>query len=260
MKRVVQFIFLIIAVIQVGCTSQRQVVVVSGVGNKQETQIATIANETIFNDSNFNSAHIGICIYNPETKEYLYNYQGDKYFVPASNMKLFTCYVAMKNLGDSLVGFSYAISNDTLYIKGNADASLLHDDYKSDAFLNIINDKTINAIVIDDRNWKDNGFGKGWAWDDYSSDYMTERSPLPMYGNLLTFSFNNDKIDTKPQLGVSFTNINTHKAFSVKRLFTDNKYTFIPADKTPKAIQLPFITNGTQVAQKILLSLTDKVA
>lgn len=263
-----RFLFLII-VFQIGCTSTKKsrtknedIYPVSnpfGNGN-HKTDVFDIAKSTIFSDTNFNSAHIGISIYNPDTKAYLYNYQGDKYFVPASNMKLFTCYAAMKNLGDSLVGFSYAISNDTLYLKGNADASLLHDDYKSDVFLNIINDKKINAIVIDDRNWVDNGLGKGWAWDDYSSDYMVERSPLPLYGNLITFSFINDEIATKPQLGVSFTNFNTYKTFSVKRLFAENKYSYISADKTPKTIQLPLITNGTQTAQKILFSLTNKLA
>ncbi len=260
MRKIVQFILLLICIVQAGCTSQKQVVIENSGNNKQSAQITAIANATIFSDSNFNSAHIGISIYNPEAKEYLYNYQGDKYFVPASNMKLFTCYAAMKNLGDSLLGFSYAISKDTLYIKGNADASLLHDDYRSDAFLNIINDKKINAIVIDDRNWKDNGFGKGWAWDDYSSDYMAERSPLPMYGNLLTFNFNKDEIDVKPEIGFTTINFNTYKTFSIKRLFNDNKYSFIPADKTPQTIQIPFITNGVVTAQKILFSLTNKLA
>ncbi len=43
----------------------------------------------------------------------LYNYQGDKYFVPASNTKIPTCYAAMKYLGDSLVGLKYNIVNET---------------------------------------------------------------------------------------------------------------------------------------------------
>ena len=52
------------------------------------------------------TAHIGISIFDPAANKYLYNYQGDKYFVPASNTKLPTCYAAMKYLGDSLVGLS----------------------------------------------------------------------------------------------------------------------------------------------------------
>src|SRR6187551_3995334 len=61
----------------------------------------------VINDSSLLTAHFGISIYDPATGKYWYNYQGDKYFVPASNTKLPTCYAAMKYLGDSLVGLRY---------------------------------------------------------------------------------------------------------------------------------------------------------
>src|SRR5690348_9848635 len=54
-------------------------------------------------DSSLHNAHVGISIYEPATGKYWYNYNGDKYFVPASNTKLPTCYAAMKYLGDTLV-------------------------------------------------------------------------------------------------------------------------------------------------------------
>ena len=60
-------------------------------------------------------AHIGISIYDPAEKKYLFNYEGDKYFTPASNTKLITCYAAMKYLGDSLVGMRYKLDGDTLF-------------------------------------------------------------------------------------------------------------------------------------------------
>src|SRR6187551_2309275 len=61
----------------------------------------------VFNDSSLLAAHVGISIYDPATGKYWYNYEGDKYFVPASNTKIPTCYAAMKYLGDSLVGLKY---------------------------------------------------------------------------------------------------------------------------------------------------------
>lgn len=36
-------------------------------------------------------AHVGISLYDPTSKKYLYNYQSNKYFIPASNTKIFTC-------------------------------------------------------------------------------------------------------------------------------------------------------------------------
>ena len=67
-------------------------------------QIAQSAKEDVLDAKALQTAHVGISIFDPSTNKYLYNYQGDKYFVPASNTKLPTCYAAMKYLGDSLVG------------------------------------------------------------------------------------------------------------------------------------------------------------
>src|SRR5688500_209052 len=65
------------------------------------------ASAYILNDSSFKGAHIGISIYDPVRQKYLYNHDGDKYFIPASNTKLFTCYAAMKYLGDSIAAALY---------------------------------------------------------------------------------------------------------------------------------------------------------
>ena len=97
-----------------------------------QKQIAGEAKQDIFSNPDFAPAHIGISIYEPATDKYLYNYQGDKFFVPASNTKLFTCYAAMKYLGDSLVGIRYVDKgNGTIEVEANGDASFLHPDFKN---------------------------------------------------------------------------------------------------------------------------------
>ena len=74
-----------------------------------EKQIANSAKADVLDTKALQAAHVGISIFDPAANKYLYNYQGDKYFVPASNTKLPTCYAAMKYLGDSLVGLRYKI-------------------------------------------------------------------------------------------------------------------------------------------------------
>ncbi|MBK6937265.1 MAG: D-alanyl-D-alanine carboxypeptidase [Chitinophagaceae bacterium] len=69
-----------------------------------QQRIAKSAKADVLNNAALQTAHVGISIYDPAADKYLYNYQGDKYFVPASNTKIPTCYAAMKYLGDSLVG------------------------------------------------------------------------------------------------------------------------------------------------------------
>src|SRR6185436_14086974 len=77
----------------------------------------------VINDSSLLTAHVGISIYEPATGKYWYNYQGDKYFVPASNTKLPTCYAAMKYLGPNLRGLDYIETDSILFIRPTADPS-----------------------------------------------------------------------------------------------------------------------------------------
>ena len=67
-----------------------------------QKQISHSAKMGLLSDASLKTAHTGISIYEPATGKYWFNYQGDKYFVPASNTKIPTCYAAMKYLGDSL--------------------------------------------------------------------------------------------------------------------------------------------------------------
>src|SRR5215470_10572074 len=72
-----------------------------------QKQISKSATQLVLKDSSLTTAHVGITIFEPATNKYWFNYQGDHYFVPASNTKIPTCYAAMKYLGDSLVGLRY---------------------------------------------------------------------------------------------------------------------------------------------------------
>src|SRR5829696_9105354 len=94
-------------------------------------QIARSARENVINDPGLQTAHVGISIYEPATGKYLYNYQADKYFIPASNTKLPTCYAAMKYLGDSLVGLYFSHLNDSVIaIFPTGDPTFLHENFK----------------------------------------------------------------------------------------------------------------------------------
>src|ERR1700760_660568 len=75
-------------------------------------QISRSADKILLQDTVISTGHIGISVYEPSTNSYWYNYDATKYFVPASNTKLFTLYAGMKYLGDSLVGLKYTENND----------------------------------------------------------------------------------------------------------------------------------------------------
>src|SRR5688572_21164117 len=114
-------------------------------------QISRSAKKGILQSEPLQAAHIGISIFDPAANKYLYNYQGDKYFVPASNTKIPTCYAAMKYLGDSLMGWYVKESNDTIYIKPNGDPTFLHPDFKQQRLFDLIirTKKKISVEVFD---------------------------------------------------------------------------------------------------------------
>ena len=129
------------------------------------------------------TAHVGICIYEPATGKYWFDYQGDKYFVPASNTKIPTCYAAMKYLDDSLPGIVVTRESDKLLIRGTGDPTFLHSDFKNQPVLDFLQ-KENKEVVITNPEFKSRSLGSGWAWNDYNEYYMAERSALPLYGNI----------------------------------------------------------------------------
>ena len=81
-----------------------------------QKEIGKSVSKLLFSDSAIGRAHVGISIYDPSANKYLYNHQPNKYFVPASNVKIFSAYVGLKYLGDSLPGIQYIETADTVHL------------------------------------------------------------------------------------------------------------------------------------------------
>lgn len=207
-------------------------------------QIGRSAKENVLKNDALQTAHVGISIYEPGTGKYWYNYQGDKYFVPASNTKLPTCYAAMKYLGDSLVGFEYIVEDQkTLVFKPTADPTFLHTDFNSSREISFL--KSFEKIGIVDTKQKLDCFGSGWGMDDYMATYMAERSEFPMYGNLVTIFRDNTGLHTYPKFfekqNLFGNNFNASwKGFDVQRQLEANSFNIIEGNRN--RITIPFHT------------------
>ena len=154
------------------------------------------AQKTILEHPALQSAHIGISILDAATGAYLFNHQGDKYFVPASNIKIATCYAAMKYLPDSLPGIYYEERPDSFVVYATGDPTLLHPHFKNQNVLHFLQGAA-KPISLSMQHWQDDAWGSGWSWNDYEYAYMAERTAMPLYGNVVRFS------DSLPQLKVS---------------------------------------------------------
>ena len=157
MQKSIGFIF--IALFLFSCTTQKQ------------ARLSPLQKQLIA-DSVLTNAFIGIAVYDVESRRYLHQHNSNKYFVPASNIKLPTLYAGMKYLGTKLPGLQYKEENDTLYIQPTGDPTLLHVDFKTQPVVEFLKKQT-KPIVINNSNWKAEALGYGWAWDDYLGYYMT---------------------------------------------------------------------------------------
>jgi D-alanyl-D-alanine carboxypeptidase/D-alanyl-D-alanine-endopeptidase (penicillin-binding protein 4) len=222
-----------------------------------QKQISKSAITLVLKDSSLSTAHVGISIYEPATNKYWYNYQGDHYFVPASNTKIAICYAAMKYLGDSLVGI-FKIENDTaiLFLPA-ADPSILHPDFKNQSVINYLQNSNKKLYTTDIR-WQSEALGSGWSWNDYNESYMAERSPMPVYGNVIKWL--QEKTIGDPVIIYSIPEVNwkvdfdTSRSnnFSVRRSIAENIYKITEGKEKFKQQDVPFITNGIKTTLELL--------
>src|SRR5215210_5613294 len=83
--------------------------------------IRKAAGRDMLSQEPFTDAHTGISIFDASSQKSIFSFNANKYFLPASNVKLFTLYAALKYIGDSLPGLQYDDSGDTLFIYPTGD-------------------------------------------------------------------------------------------------------------------------------------------
>ena len=198
--------------------------------------------------------HTGFVLYDPIKKKNIISINGDKYFTPASNAKIFTLYAGLKILGDSVPALRYLNRNDSLIFWGTGDPSFLYPDVFQNGRVYSFLKSAKSKLYISPSNFQDDVYGPGWSWADYMDYYQVERSSLPMYGNLL-FASRGKGVEPK-----SFQSniVEDNKASAdVWRDRFSNKFIINPTKlpKTGKSL-VPFITSDSLLVK--LLSDTLK--
>jgi len=197
-------------------------------------------------------AHVGICIYDPATQDYWYQYQDDKYFTPASNTKIFSLYSGFQLLGDSLPAFKYLETDSVLYVKGMGDPSFLHPDYVSQPAMDLLA-RTDKRIVLLPNVVTNKRFGPGWGWSDYADYYQPELNEWPIYGNVARIKHHGDTISITPPAFADAAHFTVEEADTIDEAVTDRdersdhftlKYS--RRDKSLLLAEVPFITGTLQ--------------
>jgi D-alanyl-D-alanine carboxypeptidase/D-alanyl-D-alanine-endopeptidase (penicillin-binding protein 4) len=132
----------------------------------------------------FSQSLTGFVLYDPEADSVLFEKDGSRFFIPASNMKIFTLYASLKILPDTLPSLRYTVRNDTLRFRGTGDPAFLNPDFEQNKVYNFLKERP-ETLVYYDNHFEDDHFGAGWPWDWYPASYAPEKSPFPMYGNMM---------------------------------------------------------------------------
>lgn len=192
----------------------------------------------------YSTQFTGFYLYDPITKEELYNYNGNKFFIPASNTKIFTLYTAMKMLNDSIPAFKYQLINDELHVQGTGDPTFLHPKYKNTRAVDFLKNNG-SKLIFHWNNFDEESFLPGWTWDDFRRDYSPERSQFPIHENLVSISKNGNSIKTFPTYFEELTEI---REMPEPRSFYDNKF-YISNKK--RSAKVPFIVNETVIEKSL---------
>ncbi|MEN9459844.1 MAG: hypothetical protein RL135_2472 [Bacteroidota bacterium] len=201
------------------------------------------AKQSILEKPELIPAHVGISLFDSKTEKFLYNYQADKYFIPASNTKIFTCYAAMKNLSDSIVAFEYLPDEENIALRFTGDPSFLHPDFEEQRAYDFLKANAPKITIVAPR-YHATAFGNGWAWNDYDADYSPERSPMPIYGNLVYFGKKGNRITVTPKAFkdslVIFSSTEDGR-YTINREKDQNSFTVEKSNRVFNGTAIPFV-------------------
>lgn len=206
--------------------------------------------EQHLNGDFYKNQFTGFVLYDPMTKEYLENINGEKYFTPASNVKILTLYGAMKSLPDSIPALRYEKINGDLYIEGLGDPTFLHPEFKD--FNHILDWLKIQEgnIYLYWGKYEGDRMGLGWSWEDYEKYYSVEKSEFPINENTVTIKRTKSKPEVFPMTLADSVQI---QEGLYSREFYKNKFYF--GSKDGKKTQIPFVVKDELIRQ-ILSELT----
>jgi serine-type D-Ala-D-Ala carboxypeptidase/endopeptidase (penicillin-binding protein 4) len=205
--------------------------------------------------------HTGFVLYNPSEKKTLIDFNSSHYFTPASNTKIFTFYTSLQLLGDSVPSLKYIQRNDSLIFWGMGDPSFLYSNvYQNDKVFQFLKSRP-EKLFLSTTNFQTEHLGAGWAWDDYPYSYSSERSPFPIFGNLMEVKkVTSQSFQVSPSYFKKYLNISTtqHESDEVIREINSNQLTFYPGKKKSTHWDVPFHYSSELVTS--LLSDTLKKA
>jgi len=144
----------------------------------------------ITNRSEFRRSRWGILVQTLGDRQMLYAQDAERYFIPASNLKLLTTAAVLEVLGDryTIRTSVYQTNSDNVVLRvvGRGDPSLT--DAELDQLAKQIRDRhitQINQLIADDHYFQGDAINPTWEWEDVQSGYGAPVNSLILNENLI---------------------------------------------------------------------------
>lgn len=189
--------------------------------------------------------HVGFYLYDLSAKKVKADFNGAKFFTPASNTKIFTLYTSLRLLGDSIAALKYIHREDSLVFQGLGDPSFLYKNVFDNGRVYQFLKEHRGRLFFSANNFHTQRMGSGWAWDDYNDYYSVERSPFPVFGNVMTIQRQNDQFTFTPQrFALDFhVSPETRASTEIVREMNSNRLMFHDGKRKLKKWTIPFFTS-----------------
>ncbi|HEY1023828.1 MAG TPA: D-alanyl-D-alanine carboxypeptidase [Sphingobacteriaceae bacterium] len=167
--------------------------------------------------------YTGFMVVDQETNKILFDLNGNRPSVPASNTKLFTFYTALQMLSDPIPGLRYIRRGDSLIFWGTGDPSMLHSELRSTKVYDFLK-ASPHKLFFSSSNQKSNREVYG------SSPYEIQPSSLPVAeNNAVVFTDASGKLLIKPSFLQSYLKPDSSfkpRTFTVRRHDLENTFTY----------------------------------
>jgi D-alanyl-D-alanine carboxypeptidase/D-alanyl-D-alanine-endopeptidase (penicillin-binding protein 4) len=209
----------------------------------------------------FKNSLSGLCIYDVEKGEYIVEYNSERYFIPASNAKLFTFYSGLINISDRIPALYYMVNGDSLLVWGSGAPTLLNSEFEDSVVFNFFKN-TNKEIYFSEANFNNKRYGLGWAWDDYTDEYSKEITPLPVYGNaVIVIQYPNGRWTVNPKQFKDSIEVKGYGSkFKLKRVEKENRFElWLSNSEDTLTKEVPFVSSVEMNLRLLSDSLHKKI-
>ena len=179
------------------------------------------------------------------------------FMTPASNLKILSVLGSIY-VGDTIPVIKYNFSNDTLSISPTGYPLLSHPKYQNKELEKFVD--SFNHIEYNLSNTDLIKYGPAWAWDDLSYYFQAERSPMPIFGNVVQIikKENGDLILTPNNFKI---NLDYNQKEKINRAVDENVFTVNPSlIKLGDTIYHPFISSNKVIVDLLRNSLKTSIS